>query len=162
MPIVLPATAALPNPVRMRTSPIHDAVPMKFWNVAVPEMRRMPRITVEIEAADAAVGSADGRCARDQMNTADTARRCRGRSSSPTAAPVTPSSGKRADAEDQARPEDDVDRVREPQHAHRDRGIARAAEDGVDEEEQHHGAAAAQHDARERRSGREAHRRSRP
>ena len=45
MPIVLPATAALPNPVRMRTSPIHDAVPTKFWNVAVPEMRTMLRIT---------------------------------------------------------------------------------------------------------------------
>ena len=60
---------------------------------------------------------------------------------------------KRADAEDQARPEDDVDRIREPQHPHRDRGIARATEDGVDEEEHHHGAASSQHDPRERRSG---------
>ena len=38
MPMVLPATAALPKPVRMRTSPIHDAVATKFWNIAVPEM----------------------------------------------------------------------------------------------------------------------------
>jgi hypothetical protein len=30
MPIVLPATAALPKPVRIRTSPIHEAVPTKF------------------------------------------------------------------------------------------------------------------------------------
>ena len=30
MPIVLPASAALPNPEMMRTIPIHDAVPMKF------------------------------------------------------------------------------------------------------------------------------------
>src|SRR6185436_9969996 len=58
-----------------------------------------------------------------------------------------------ADAENQARPEDDVDRIREPQHPHRDRGIARATEDGVNEEEHHHGAASSQHDPRERRSG---------
>ena len=30
IPMVLPATAALPKPVRMRTRPIHDAVAMKF------------------------------------------------------------------------------------------------------------------------------------
>jgi hypothetical protein len=30
MPIVLPATAVLPNPARIRTRPTHDAEPMKF------------------------------------------------------------------------------------------------------------------------------------
>ena len=42
--MVLPATAALPNPDRILISPIHDAVLTKFWNVAVPEMRRIERI----------------------------------------------------------------------------------------------------------------------
>ena len=44
MPMVLPATAALPKPDRMRMMPIQDAVFTKFWNVAVPEMRRIDRI----------------------------------------------------------------------------------------------------------------------
>ena len=44
IPIVLPATAALPKPVRMRISPIHDAVPMKFWNMPTPDSRRIPAI----------------------------------------------------------------------------------------------------------------------
>jgi hypothetical protein len=44
MPMVLPARAALPKPDRMRMMPIHDAVLTKFWNVAVPEMRRIERM----------------------------------------------------------------------------------------------------------------------
>ena len=44
--------------------------------------------------------------------------------------------GERPQAEDEARAEHDVDDVREPEHPHRDRGVARAAEDGVDEEQQ--------------------------
>ena len=36
--------------------------------------------------------------------------------------------------------------VAEPQHAHRDRRVAGAAEDGVDEEQQHDRDVAAEHD----------------
>ncbi len=57
--------------------------------------------------------------------------------------------GERADAEDEARAEHDVDRVGEPQHAHRDGGVAGAAEHRVDEEQQQDGAAPAEHHARE-------------
>ena len=45
MPIVFPATAALPKPVRIRMSPIHDEVPMKFWNMPTPDRRTIPFIT---------------------------------------------------------------------------------------------------------------------
>ncbi len=57
--------------------------------------------------------------------------------------------GERAEAEDEARPEQDVEDVAEPQHAHRDRRVARAAEHRVDQEQQHDGDVAAEHDARE-------------
>ena len=45
MPIVLPATATLPNPVRIRTSPSHDAVAMKFWKIPTPDILRIDAIT---------------------------------------------------------------------------------------------------------------------
>ena len=38
MPMVLPASAALPKALMMRTSAMYDAVPMKLWNVADPEI----------------------------------------------------------------------------------------------------------------------------
>ena len=40
--------------------------------------------------------------------------------------------GKRPEAEDEAGAEHDVEHVAEPQHAHRDRGVAGAAEHRVD------------------------------
>ena len=41
----------------------------------------------------------------------------------------------RSEPKDQTRSEHDVDRVRQPEHAHRDRRVARAAEDRVDQEQ---------------------------
>ena len=61
----------------------------------------------------------------------------------------------RPEAEDEARVEDEVDDVREPQDAHRDRRVAGAAEDRVDEEEQDDDDVAAEHHPRERRAGRD-------
>ena len=69
-----------------------------------------------------------------------------------TAAPVTPSAGKRPEAEDEARVEDEVADVREPEDAHRDRRVAGAAEDRVDEEEEHDHDVAAEHHGREPRA----------
>ena len=57
---------------------------------------------------------------------------------------------KRAEPEDEAGPEDDVEDVAEPEHAHGDRGVSCAAENGVDQEEQHDRHVPAEHDARER------------
>ena len=54
----------------------------------------------------------------------------------------------RPQPEDEARGEHDVERVGQPQHAHGDRRVAGAAEDGVDEEEQHDRGVAAEHDPR--------------
>src|SRR5713226_7378633 len=56
--------------------------------------------------------------------------------------------GERCPAEDEARVEDEVDDVGDPQQAHGDGGVTRAAEDGVVEKEKHDGAAAAEGDAR--------------
>ena len=58
----------------------------------------------------------------------------------------------RSPAEDEARPEGDVERVREPQRAHREHGVASTAEDRVDQEDHEHGHVAAEHDAREVRA----------
>jgi len=55
--------------------------------------------------------------------------------------------GKRTQPEDEAGVEHDVDRVREPQRTHRDRGVAGTAEDRVDQKQKHR-AAPAQHHAR--------------
>ena len=70
----------------------------------------------------------------------------------PIAAPVA-ELRKRADAEDQERPEHDVDGVGEPEHAHRDGRVAGAAKHGVDEKQQDDVDARAEHDARERAAG---------
>ena len=56
--------------------------------------------------------------------------------------------GERSDAEDEARTEHDVDRVGEPQHPHRDRRVAGAAEHRVDQEQQHDRGVAAEHHPR--------------
>jgi hypothetical protein len=56
--------------------------------------------------------------------------------------------GERPDAEHEARPEHDVDGVGEPEHAHRDRRVARAAEQRVDDEQHDDHRLAAEHDAR--------------
>ncbi len=53
----------------------------------------------------------------------------------------------RPDAEHQQRTQDDVDQVRDREHAHRDGRIAGTAEDGVDEEDQQDDDVAAEHDA---------------
>ena len=47
--MALPATAALPKPVRMRTSPIHDAVHDEVLEHRRARERRMPRMTVRVE-----------------------------------------------------------------------------------------------------------------
>ena len=57
---------------------------------------------------------------------------------------------KRAEAEDEAGIENDVDAACNPQDAHRDSGIASAAEDRIDQKQQHDDDVAAQHDLRER------------
>ena len=56
--------------------------------------------------------------------------------------------GKWTQPEDEAGVEHDVDRVREPQRTHRDRGVAGTAEDRVDQKQKQHRAAPAQHHAR--------------
>ena len=151
IPIVLPATAALPKPVRMRMSPIHDAVATKFWNVAVPEMRRMPPIAAEVEPQVAPVnGSRPAARVRWIQLIQDAAAAADRRADG---CPGHAHLGKRPDAEDEARAEHDVDRVGEPEHAHGDRRVARAAEHGVDEEQQQDGAAAAQHHRVKRAAG---------
>ena len=63
-----------------------------------------------------------------------------------TAAPVTPSAGKGPRPKTRHGPSTMLSGVGQPQHAHRDRGVAGAAEHGVDEEEQHHRGVAAEHD----------------
>ena len=71
------------------------------------------------------------------------------------------------EAEDEAGSEHDVDRVRQPEDAHRDRGVSGSAKDRVDDEEDDDGRLAAQHHARiagphlEHR-GRGAHEREQP
>src|SRR5688572_27771730 len=60
-----------------------------------------------------------------------------------------------ADAEDEKRPEDDVDAVREPEYAHRDRRIAGPAKDAVDEKEHDHARVSTDHHAGEVRAGRD-------
>src|SRR6266446_2279146 len=56
--------------------------------------------------------------------------------------------GERSPAEDEARVEDEVDDVGDPQQTHGDGGVTGAAEDSVVEKKQHDGAAAAEGDAR--------------
>ena len=56
---------------------------------------------------------------------------------------MTPSFGEWTPAEDQARVEDEIDDVGDPEEAHGDGGIAGAAEDGVVEKKQHDRTAAA-------------------
>ena len=56
--------------------------------------------------------------------------------------------GERTGSENEERPEHDVERVREPEDAHRDRGIAGASQGGIDHEQHEHTGAAAEHDAR--------------
>lgn len=64
------------------------------------------------------------------------------------AAPVTPSLGKEAQAKDQTWTQDNIYQVREPEHAHCYRGVARAAEDCVDTKEQQDDGVPTEHDAR--------------
>ena len=45
MPIVLPATTALPNVDRMRTMNTQLVVLTRIWNTPVDDSRQMPRIT---------------------------------------------------------------------------------------------------------------------
>ena len=61
MPIVLPATAALPKPVRMRTSPIHDAVSTKILERRRAGDAQDAAHHVEVERQMRRVESADGR-----------------------------------------------------------------------------------------------------
>ena len=67
---------------------------------------------------------------------------------------------KRAEAENQTRIEHDVDRVRDPQHAHRNRRIAGAAKNRVDEKQREDDAVEAENDARVQRVGEDARRRA--
>ena len=53
---------------------------------------------------------------------------------------------------DKTRAENNVENVREPQHAHRDGCVACAAKDRVQQEQHHHDNVAAEHDAREGRA----------
>ena len=43
--MVLPASAALPKALMIRTSAMYDAVPMKLWNVAEPEIETICAMT---------------------------------------------------------------------------------------------------------------------
>ena len=45
MPMVYPASAALPKPAMIRTSPIQLAIPTSDWNAAAPESRVIWPIT---------------------------------------------------------------------------------------------------------------------
>ena len=54
----------------------------------------------------------------------------------------------RTEPENETRSEENVDGVREPEHAHRDGRVASASKHGVYDEQHQHGAAAAEHDAR--------------
>ncbi len=56
--------------------------------------------------------------------------------------------GERPEAEDETGAEKDVDGVGEPEHAHGNRRVARAAEDGVDEKQHDDRGVAAEHHAR--------------
>ena len=51
---------------------------------------------------------------------------------------------KRAEAENEARIENEIDDVRDPEQTHGDGGVAGPAEDGVVEKQQQHGEAAAE------------------
>ena len=132
----------------MRTSPIQLAMPMSIWSVADHASRTIRAINARSSAKMPRV-DVDARARLEQP-----AEREQRAGAAPdvvaTAAPVTPSFGNGPEAEDQQRPEHDVDRVREPQHAHRDRRVARAAEDRVDQEQHHDRDVAAEHDARVR------------
>src|SRR3569832_515879 len=57
---------------------------------------------------------------------------------------------KGTDSEDQTRTEQDVDPVREPQRAHRDRGVACATKDRVDHDVHHDADVTGEHHTRER------------
>jgi hypothetical protein len=59
---------------------------------------------------------------------------------------------KRTKPEDEARPEYDIQRVAEDEHAHGDRGVAGAAEHRVQQEQQEHRRVAPEHDPREPRA----------
>src|SRR5215213_3070868 len=59
---------------------------------------------------------------------------------------------KRSESEDQTRAEENVDPVREPQGAHRDRSVARATKDRVNHEEHYDADIAGEHHSRERRA----------
>jgi hypothetical protein len=48
------------------------------------------------------------------------------------AGPFDPKLGERTEPEDKAWTKSDVDRIREPEHAHRDRRIAHAAKNGIE------------------------------
>src|ERR1044071_1861045 len=57
-----------------------------------------------------------------------------------------------SNTEDQTWTKQDVDRIRQPQCAHRDRRITRAAKDRIDHEQHHDGRIAGKHYARECRT----------
>ena len=65
-----------------------------------------------------------------------------------------------AEAENQARIEDDVDGIRDPEHAHGYRRIAGATKDCVDEKQGEDDAVEAENDARVQRVGEDARRRA--
>src|SRR2546422_729836 len=54
----------------------------------------------------------------------------------------------RPKAKNETRPEHDVERVCQPQHAHGNRSITRSAKDRIDHEQHDNGNVAAEHDAR--------------
>ena len=107
--------------------------PISIWNTALPDSRTMLSITARIEPEMLAADDDAAVAARQEVQLHEHADAAAGRRRDRRAGDAE--SRKRAEPEDEARIEADVDRVGDPQHAHRDRRVAGAAEHGVDQEQ---------------------------
>ncbi len=151
--IVYPASAALPKPARILTRPIQLAVPTSDWKIAAPDSLRSASI----------VFGSSARCSRRiAMRPVPRARVTSWRTTArprpvvvATAAPVTPSAGNGPSPKMRHGSRTRLHDVREPQDAHRDRRVARAAEDRVDEEEEDDHDVPAEHHGHEPRARRD-------
>ena len=108
---------------RIRTTPAQLVVPISVWNTA--HGRLEPHVRAPHN--DASAASPEDQQLHDDADAAAGGRCDRGAGNA--------EARERTESENEARIEADVDSVRNPQHAHGDRRVTRAAKHGVDQKE---------------------------
>ena len=141
--IVAPATASVDTLARMRIRKIHAVIATIIWPMPPSDVRTICNIVAPCQRrATRAMRRRSLPAHEDpQLHRHAGAAAQRGGDRGPFDA----HGRDRPQAEDEDRIEHDVQRVRHPQHTHRRRCIARAAEDRVDDEQQQDDHVAAEH-----------------